>query len=81
MKRLLRILALLVVVAGIALWLWGGQNKGWTKTTRPVEEIDPVTELTKIKYQKEFQPGVDFLGMMALVGAGLFGSSFLFRKT
>ena len=80
MKRILRLLALLVLMAGASIWLATGANRGWTKTSVPVRTLDAVTGIEGITYQEKFLPGVDFLGA-ALAGAGLLaGASFFFRK-
>jgi len=80
MKRILRILALLVWLAGATIWVATGANRGWTKTSVPVKTLDTVTGIEGITYQDKFLPGVDFLGA-ALAGAGLLaGASFFFRK-
>jgi hypothetical protein len=80
MKKILQLLAVLVLLAAGATWLATGANRGWTKTSVAVKTLDPVTEIEGISYQKKFLPGVDFLGATAL-GAGLLaGASFFFRK-
>lgn len=80
MKRILQILALLVVLAGIITWATTGANRAWTKTEVQVKTLDEVTGIEGISYQKKFQPGVDFLGA-AFGGAVLLaGASFFFRK-
>ncbi len=80
MKRLLQILAVLVVLAAGTTWLVTGANRGWTKTSVAVKTLDPVTEIEGITYQKKFLPGVDFLGGAAAVAVVLAAASFLFRK-
>ena len=80
MKKSLRILALLVVVAAAATWLATGANRAWTKTSVPIKTLDEVTGIEGITYQKKFLPGVDFLGAAFGGAAVLFGASFLFRK-
>ena len=81
MKRILQLLALLVLLAAGTTWLTTGANRGWTKTSVAVKTLDPVTEIEGITYKKQFLPGVDFLGA-ALAGAGLLaGSSLFFRKS
>ncbi len=80
MKKILRLLALLVLLVASITWLATGANRGWTKTSEPVKTMDDVTGIEGITYQKRFAPGLDFLGA-ALLGAGsLTGVSFLFRK-
>jgi len=80
MRTVLRLAALFVSLVTLVLWLIGGPNLGWTKTSVMVKTIDPVTEQDEIKWEKRFLPGVDFLCGGLLAGAVLFGASFLFRK-
>lgn len=80
MKRILRILTLVLVVAAGITWLATGANVGWTHTSVAVKTLDPVTGIEGIEYKKQFSAGLDFLGG-ALIGAGLLtGVSFFFRK-
>ncbi len=80
MKRILRIFALVLLLAAGLTWLATGANRGWTRTSVPVKTLDAVTGIEGIEYHKQFVPGLDFLGG-ALLGAGLLaGTSFLFRK-
>jgi hypothetical protein len=80
MKRILKLLALLVLVAAAATWLVTGANRGWTKTSVMVKTPDPVTGIEGISYEKKFLPGVDFLGV-AFAAAGLLaGASLCFRQ-
>jgi hypothetical protein len=80
MKRILRLLALLTVLAAAIVWTATGANRGWTKTSVPIKTLDPVTGIEGITYQKKFLPGVDFLGAAFGGAAFLAGASFLFRK-
>lgn len=80
MKKFLRILALVVALAGVGTWFVTGANRGWTKTSVEKKTLDEVTGLEAITYEKKFRPGLDFLGA-ALLGAGALASlSFLFRN-
>lgn len=72
MRRFIRILALVIAVAAVALWLASGANRGWTATSVPVKTVDPVTSLEGIEYRPRFVPGLDFLGA-GLLGAGIVG--------
>jgi len=76
MKRILRIIAGVLIVGAIAFWAATGANRGWTKTSVPKKIIDEATGLEGIQWQEKFVPGIDFLGA-ALLGAGfLAGVSF-----
>ena len=80
MRKALRLLALVVVLAAAGTWLATGASRGWTKTSVPKKSLDEVTGLEGITYEKRFVPGLDLLGA-ALLGAGvLAGASFFFRK-
>lgn len=80
MRTILRLAALFVSLVTVVLWLFGGPNLGWTKTSVMTKTIDPVTEQDDIKWEKRFLPGVDFLGGGLLAAAVLLGASFLFKK-
>lgn len=80
MRIILRLAALFAALVTMVVWLFGGPNLGWTKTSVMVKTIDAVTEQDDIKWEKRFLPGVDFLGGGLATGAVLFGTSFLFRK-
>jgi hypothetical protein len=45
-----------------------------------IQTLDPVTEIEGITYQKNFLPGVDFLGGAAAVAGALAVASFFFRN-
>ena len=80
MRKTLRLLAALVILAAAITWAATGANRGWTKTSVPVKTLDQVTGIEGITYQPKFLPGVDFLGA-AFGGAVLLaGASFIFRK-
>jgi hypothetical protein len=80
-KRVLRTLALLVLLAALAVWAATGANRGWTKTTVPVKKTDEVTGISVDDYQKRFVPGVDFLAAALLGSVILGGASFLLRNS
>jgi len=80
MRTILRLAALFVALAALVLWLFGGPNTGFTKTSVQVKTVDPVTDQEIITWEKRFLPGVEFLGSGLLTGAVLFGASFLFRR-
>ena len=80
MKKLIRVLALVLVVGSLGVWLATGMNHGWTKTLVPVKTLDEVTGIEGITYEKHFVAGVDFLGAGLLGAVVLTGISFFFRN-
>ena len=80
MKKILQLLAVLVLLAAGTTWLATGTNRGWTKTSVAVKTLDPVTGIEGISYEKKFLPGVDFLGAAALGAGVLAGASLFFRN-
>jgi hypothetical protein len=81
MRTALRLSALAVAVVCLALWFFGGMNRGWTKTSVAVEHIDPVTEQRGVVWERRFLPGVEFLAGGALLSVLLWACSFLARKS
>jgi hypothetical protein len=77
---MVRILALGLALGCLGLWLATGASRGWTKTSVPVKQVDAVTGIEAVNYEKRFVPGVDFLGGGLVVTAALAGLSFLFRN-
>jgi hypothetical protein len=80
MKRTLQIAALLIIVGGLATWFATGHDKGWTKTIKTIPKVEPITGMPYQEEIKGFYPGVDFLAVTLVAGAGLLGVSFLLRK-
>jgi hypothetical protein len=72
--------ALFVTLVCVVVWLFGGPNMGFTKTSEMVKTIDPITEQEQIHWEKRFLPGVEFVGGGVLAGAVLFATSFFFPK-
>ena len=79
-RKILRILALVLVVSAVVVWLATGANRGWTKTSVPIKMTDEVTGIMYDEYQKRFVAGVDFLGASLLAAGVLMAASFIFRK-
>ena len=78
MKRVLRISAFVLAMAGAFAWVALGANHGWTRTSVAVKTVDDVTGIVGIQYHKQFVPGLDFLGGALLVAGLLAGTSFFF---
>ena len=79
MKRALRNLAILVLLAAVGIWLPKGAHRGWTVNNIEHRSTDPVTGLPKSTWEKGFIPGWDFLAAAALTATGLAGVSCLLR--
>jgi hypothetical protein len=80
MRIKLRVAALLFALAVLGFWCFGGPNLGWTKTSVPRKQVDPVTELEVNIYEPRFVPGVDFLAAGLLAAGLLAAGSFFFRQ-
>jgi hypothetical protein len=81
MRKILRLLALAIVLVAGVIWAATGAHVGWTKTSRPNGTIDEVTGIVDQTPVKCFVAGVDFLGA-AFGGAALLGgASLFFRKS
>lgn len=77
MRLALRISSAAVAFVGTVIWLFGGPNLGWTKTSVAREAVDSVTGLSQVVWEKTFLPGVDFLAAVLALGLVLGGLSFL----
>jgi hypothetical protein len=78
--KMLRWVALIVVIVALILWAATGANRGWSKTSVPIKRTDEVTGITVEDYQKRFVPGLDFLGAALIGGAFLVGISLLCKR-
>ncbi len=80
MKRVLQALAVIIWIAGLAAWLAGGRNLGWTRTQERVTFVDEVTGLEGGEWRKVFRPGVEFLGGTVATGAALWGAGWFWGR-
>ena len=80
MRKILRIAALLVLLAGLDVWIVTGCHRGWSSTSSTRLEKDPVTDIEFPVVEKKFTAGVDFLGACLLAAGGLAAASFFARK-
>ena len=77
MRRALRITALCIAVASLAVWAALGANRGWTKTTIDHQRLDAVTGLEYPIPENRFLPGIDLLALCWISAAVLFGASLI----
>jgi hypothetical protein len=80
MKKALRILAAMVLLASVGFWAAKGANRGWTINNIEHRTKDPVTGITGSTWEKGFIPGWDFLAAAALAAGAMTGASFLLRN-
>lgn len=80
MRTGLRIASLFVALVTVMLWLFGGPNLGWTKTSEMVKTVDPVTDQEIVTWESRFLPGVEFVAAGLATASILFGASFVVRK-
>jgi hypothetical protein len=64
MKAFLRASAVIVGLVAVGWWLAAGANRGWTKNSVAVVQVDEVTGLESRQYERRFVPGVDFLAVL-----------------
>jgi len=81
MRTKLRVAALVLALFVAGFWFFRGHNTGWTKNRVTTFVTDPVTGIQGPVEQKQFVPGVDFLGLGLGLAALQFASSFIVRKS
>jgi hypothetical protein len=57
-------------------WAAKGYHRGWTQNQVQVKQIDPITEIAYVTYERRFVPGLDVLGGGILLGVVIFGVTF-----
>ena len=80
MKRSLRILAAILVVAAIGFWVATGAHWGWNQSKVPKKTLDEITGIEQVTYEERFVAGFEFLGGATLAAGALLIASFFFRK-
>src|SRR4051812_38643498 len=80
-RILLRGAGVLLALFTFCFWAAKGYNRGWTINQVATKQVDPITELEFVTYQKRFVPGLDYLGGGVLVGIALFGATFFGRRS
>lgn len=79
-RILLRGAGVLGALFVFCFWAAKGYHRGWSQHQVPVKQVDPITELEYVTYEKRFVPGIDYLGAGLLAGAVVFGATFLGRS-
>jgi hypothetical protein len=80
MRRILRIIAAVLLLGAVVFWAATGANRGVTQNQVEIKIVDPVTGLDTIQWKDQFLPGVDFLVAAGLAALVLVSVSFFFRN-
>jgi hypothetical protein len=80
-KRVLQLIAGIVLLGAIAFWFAKGANRGWTKNRVEIRTVEEITGMDTIHYEDRYIPGVEFLGGAVVLSGALFALSFCCRKT
>lgn len=80
MNKALFSIGVLVSAVFLVWWVAAGTNTGWTKTSVPRIEKDPVTEIESTIWDKRFVPGIEMLVLAEVVSGALIVASFLVRR-
>ena len=80
LRRGLRLLAGVVWLVAVAFWAAKGAHLGWSQNQVPHKQTDEVTGIEFITYEKNYVPGVDFLGLAGGIAAGFFVVSFFVQR-
>jgi hypothetical protein len=75
-----RVLAAGLFVATVGFWTAKGAHTGWSMNQVPVKQIDEITEIEFVTYEKRFVPGIEFLGGGVGFATWLFVVSLLFKR-
>jgi len=79
-RVLFRMLAGFIALFCFAFWAAAGWNLGWTQSQIPVKQIEPITGIEFVTYQKHFLPGVELLSLGLGVSIGVFAITFIKRR-
>jgi hypothetical protein len=78
-RRILRAVALLLVVGTLGFWAAKGAHIGWSQNRVPIAQRDEITGIDYVTYEDRFVPGVDTVAAGLGLAALVFGTSFFFR--
>lgn len=81
LSRVLRGLAVTVLVAGLATWFATGTHVGWTQTSAVQMQRDEITGIDYPVRRDAFIAGVEVPVLAAVAAAALAGLSLLPRRT
>ncbi len=79
-RLILRILALVLILASTAFWISTGSHTGFSKDRVEIPQVDPITQIEYVDYEERFVLGVEYLALACGIGVTIFGLSFAFRR-
>ncbi|MCX6938782.1 MAG: hypothetical protein NTU80_12995 [Verrucomicrobia bacterium] len=80
-RVLLRGAGIILALFVICFWAAKGYHRGWSQNEVPVKQVDPITELAYVTYEKRFVPGIEFLGGGIFAGLAIFSVTFFHRRS
>ncbi len=80
-RVLLRGAGILLALFIFCFWAAKGYHRGWSQNEVPVKQVDPITELPYVTYEKRFVPGIEFLGGGIFAGLAIFSVTFFRRRS
>ncbi len=75
-----RFFAIVLFAACLAVWIAGGAERGWTKTSVPTTFEDEITGIEGIRYEEKFVPGIEFPAAGIALGGFLWIVGGFFRR-
>ena len=79
-RLILRILALVLILASTAFWVSTGSHIGFSKDRVEIPQLDPITQIEYVDYEERFVMGVELLALAYGLGVTSLGFSFAFRR-
>ena len=77
---ILRILALVLILASTVFWIYTGKHVGFSKDRVEIPQVDPITQIEYVDYEERFVLGVEYLALAYGLGVTSFGLSFVLRQ-
>ena len=79
-RLILRILALVLILASTAFWISTGSHTGFSKNRVEIPRVDSITQIEYVDYEERFVLGVEYLALACVLGVTCFGLSFAFER-
>jgi hypothetical protein len=78
--RALRIFALIILLAGLGLWVRGGSRVGWTQTSVVTVQRDEITGIDFPVRRSAFVAGIEVPLLATVVALGVAGLSLVAQR-